>query len=453
MATRARPVTERIDRTLSKRPPALKPVPDIERPAVDLGKILQRTTLAPNSLRPAELLDLQRTLGNRAVGVLLARSAASAPQIQAKLTVNAPGDEYEREADWVAEQVMRMPAVQREVLDEDEETAIMTKRLSLAASGAASEADPEFEQQLNASRGRGEPLPKDLREEFEGKFGADFSGVRIHRDAEADELNRSIQARAFTNRQDVFYRQGAYEPGSLSGQALIAHELTHVLQQRGGLEGRAVQRPPEIQAGRHGRGNTQQQKGIQGNKQPEKQGGQPGTKKSGKTQEQTKGEAKELDIRARLIGVGPASDASDLPYGVMDVIAGSSLNGTGGVVIVDLGGLKATDEQKNVVIDLLKNAHVQAGSATSTPWHKNEHGKLPRKQGKTPYLEFLIPGYKSKNLIERAVYDTQGRIVYLTCHYDTGSFVRLNGLPEDVKMELDRKAAEAKEWFPEQEEQ
>lgn len=452
MATRAHSVNERIDRALSKRPPALKSVPEVERPAVDLGKILQRTTLAPNSLRPAELLDLQRTLGNRAVGALLTRPAASPPLIQAKLTVNAPGDEYEREADRMAEQVMRMPAVQREVLDEEEETAIMTKRLSPAVSGAAFEANPEFEQQLNAGRGRGEPLPKDLREEFEGKFGADFSGVRIHRDAQADELNRSIQARAFTNRQDVFYRQGAYEPGSLSGQALIAHELTHVLQQRGGLEGRTAhtqQRPPEIQAGRQRGRNTQQQKGIQGNKQPEKQVGQPGTKKSGKVQEQTKGEVKELDIRARLKGVGPTSDASDLSYGVMDVIAGSSLNGTAGVVIVDFGSLKATDEQKNVVIELLKNVPVQAGSAKSTPWHKNEHGKLPRKQGRTPYLEFLISGYKSKNLIERAVYDTQDRIVYLTCHYDTGSFVRLDGLPDDVKMEMDRRAEEAREWFPE----
>jgi hypothetical protein len=113
MATRAHPVNDRIDKTLSKRPPEPTPVPEIERPAVNLAKILQRTTLAPNSLRPAELLHLQRTLGNRAVGAILARPAASSPLIQAKLTVNAPGDEYEREADRVAlrreEQVRTSP--------------------------------------------------------------------------------------------------------------------------------------------------------------------------------------------------------------------------------------------------------------------------------------------------------------------------------------------------------
>ncbi|MGH8564161.1 MAG: eCIS core domain-containing protein [Gammaproteobacteria bacterium] len=231
MATRAHPVNDRIDRTLSKRPPEPTPVPEIERPAVDLAKILQRTTLAPNSLRPADLLLLQRTVGNRAVGALLARPAVSPPLIQAKLTVNSPGDEYEREADRVAEQVMRMPAVQREALDEDEEPEIMTKREQAHAADGAFEAGEEFEQQLRATRRQGQPLPASLREEFETKLGADFSGVRIHTDALADQLNQSIQAQAFTTGRDVFFRQGAYDPESRSGQAVIAHELTHVVQQ------------------------------------------------------------------------------------------------------------------------------------------------------------------------------------------------------------------------------
>lgn len=67
-------------------------------------------------------------------------------------------------------------------------------------------------------------------------MGADFSGVRVHTDARADQLNQSIQAKAFTTGQDLFFRQGAYQPGSREGQALIAHELTHVVQQnRGGV--------------------------------------------------------------------------------------------------------------------------------------------------------------------------------------------------------------------------
>jgi hypothetical protein len=69
---------------------------------------------------------------------------------------------------------------------------------------------------------------------MERSFGADFSGVRVHADAEADSLNRSVQARAFTTGHDLFFRRGEYNPQSRSGQELIAHELTHVVQQNGG---------------------------------------------------------------------------------------------------------------------------------------------------------------------------------------------------------------------------
>jgi hypothetical protein len=73
-------------------------------------------------------------------------------------------------------------------------------------------------------------------------MGADFSGVKVHTDAQSDQLNKSIQAKAFTTGQDVFFRQGAYEPSSQGGQELIAHELTHVVQQNGGGK---VQRKPK----------------------------------------------------------------------------------------------------------------------------------------------------------------------------------------------------------------
>jgi hypothetical protein len=101
-----------------------------------------------------------------------------------------------------------------------------------------------FERQLNAARGQGLPLPHALRQDFETKFGADFGGVRIHTDAQSDQLNRSVQAKAFTAGQDIFFREGAYEPGSRPGQELIAHELTHVIQQRAtnGRENHLIQR-------------------------------------------------------------------------------------------------------------------------------------------------------------------------------------------------------------------
>ncbi len=253
MSNPAGVLLEHSHKTVSKRlhDATLAPLNSLQPPSP--GALLQRAALAPESLRPADLLRLQQTVGNRAVGGFLGRPSGQRPVMQAKLTVNAPGDEYEQEADRMAEQVMRMPAVQREELEgEDETHEIMSKREPAHAAGGAFEAGEEFEQQLRATQGRGRPLPHNLREEFETKFGADFRGVRIHTGALADRLNHSMQAQAFTAGQDVYFRHGTYDPGNRSGQAVIAHELTHVVQQ----SGRQVQRRSEGERGRNPRALT-----------------------------------------------------------------------------------------------------------------------------------------------------------------------------------------------------
>jgi hypothetical protein len=184
-------------------------------------------------IKPAgDILNLQRTLGNKVVGALLGRTCQR-PVIQAKLMVNEPGDQYEQEADRIAEHIMRMPVAQPgQQFEAADIPDILTKPLTVNPATAI-ETSPEFERQLHASRGYGEPLPPVLREDFGGKFGVDFSGVRIHANAVADQLNRSISALAFTAGQDVYFRHGAYNPQSRSGQELLAHELTHVVQQGG----------------------------------------------------------------------------------------------------------------------------------------------------------------------------------------------------------------------------
>lgn len=94
---------------------------------------------------------------------------------------------------------------------------------------------PEVEQAIQSKRGSGQDLDKGVRSQMESAMGADFSGVRVHTDAEADTLNRHLNARAFTTGQDIFFREGNYKPGSLTGRELLAHELTHVVQQTDGL--------------------------------------------------------------------------------------------------------------------------------------------------------------------------------------------------------------------------
>ena len=89
------------------------------------------------------------------------------------------------------------------------------------------------ERSIDRARGGGQGMDHGTRTRMESSFGADFAAVRIHTDAHADGLNQSLGARAFTTGRDVFFRHGEYNPGSSSGRELLAHELTHVVQQNG----------------------------------------------------------------------------------------------------------------------------------------------------------------------------------------------------------------------------
>jgi hypothetical protein len=101
-----------------------------------------------------------------------------------------------------------------------------------AVGGDSSDMDA-VERSIDQARGGGHGMDHGTRTGMEAAFGADFSGVRIHTDSRADGLSQSLSARAFTTGRDVFFRQGEYNPGSSSGRELLAHELTHVVQQNG----------------------------------------------------------------------------------------------------------------------------------------------------------------------------------------------------------------------------
>ena len=215
---------------------SLAPVGHTSQPA-----LLQRAQTAPETLSTANILSLQRTIGNRATIGLLSRSTG----LQAKLKLGPAGDKYEQEADHVADQVVRhmdhsQPTdtdVQRHV---DEEEMAQMKPLHGAEGG---EVESSVAQQIQSARGGGQPLNDGIRAKMEQGFGADFSGVRVHTGGQADTLNRSLNARAFTVGNDVFFGKGQYNPGSSSGQQLLAHELTHTVQQgAAGVQRQTVQR-------------------------------------------------------------------------------------------------------------------------------------------------------------------------------------------------------------------
>ncbi|HET6420524.1 MAG TPA: DUF4157 domain-containing protein [Geobacteraceae bacterium] len=103
---------------------------------------------------------------------------------------------------------------------------------------------PEVEDAIQSAKGSGRGLDGAARSIMEPVFGADFSNVRVHTGPQADSLNRTLSARAFTTGRDIFFRDGEYNPGSSSGRDLLAHELTHVVQQGEGIHGKfTVSRP------------------------------------------------------------------------------------------------------------------------------------------------------------------------------------------------------------------
>ncbi len=99
------------------------------------------------------------------------------------------------------------------------------------------ELDEDTATRVEKERGGGQALDRSAQEKVGTAMGYDFSAVHVHTSPEADALNRDLSAQAFTTGNDIFFREGAYDPNSSSGQELLAHEMTHVVQQSSGLTG------------------------------------------------------------------------------------------------------------------------------------------------------------------------------------------------------------------------
>jgi hypothetical protein len=184
-------------------------------------------------------------------------SPSRAPSIQTKMSVGPAGDRYEQEADQVARQVANrlhpskslpapsVPSAKPQKTPQASPAAESASRQSVwqrptGAHHQQGELTPEFAADIRRAQAGGQPLATPVRSAMEQAFGADFGAVRIHQSPQADALSRSIDARAFTLGQDVFFRQGAFQQDTVTGQGLLAHELTHVVQQSGGQVQRAL---------------------------------------------------------------------------------------------------------------------------------------------------------------------------------------------------------------------
>lgn len=219
---------------MSTRTPALVKAPEAKA-AKPAAQTRQPGIPASPLSTYEQIFQLQRTVGNHAVQRMYYSGL-----LQAKLRIGQPNDVYEQEADRVAERVMRMPepGIQRTCAPCasggppcpkcSEEEKLNIRRKSESSSSGSSVPD-----NFVSSPGSGQSLDKTTRDYFEPLFGADFSPVRLHTGEEAAESAGSINASAYTLGNKVVFGAGQYQPDTVRGRHLLAHELTHVVQQTG----------------------------------------------------------------------------------------------------------------------------------------------------------------------------------------------------------------------------
>lgn len=204
----------------------------------------------------SSILHLQRTIGNHAVLRLLQAnrekredrslistspcfahelthrlqqgSLIESGAIQTKLVIGQPNDIYEQEAGRVAAAIVRIPDTAIEEQPEGAEALLQAN----AHPEGAFEVPPEIETQISSEKGGGQSLPGPTQSFFGSKFGTDFVNVRVHTGSAANQLNKQLDSRAFTTGNHIFFREGEYNPDTSAGKRLLAHELTHVVQQK-----------------------------------------------------------------------------------------------------------------------------------------------------------------------------------------------------------------------------
>lgn len=259
--------------------PQPKPSPKTARPSATASKASHQEH--PHLQRPIGNPLVQRLLGANAEELetgsgtrpttFFAHDFSRIPvydqspaKVQTKLRANTPGDIYEQEADRVAGQVMRMPDSQLQrtcacygecprypAQQPVKEHAPLQIRGVQSNDTGESPAPPIVHDVL---RSPGQPLDSETRMYFQPRFGRDFSQARVHTDAKAAKSARAVNALAYTVGQDVVFGAGRYTPCTTRGRRLLAHELTHTIQQ-GAHKGDRLSRVPDAGGIREGRYN------------------------------------------------------------------------------------------------------------------------------------------------------------------------------------------------------
>lgn len=194
---------------------------------------IQRNPIFESEAEPnIQTKPLTATLSSRAP--FIQPQCEACEQEEQLQKMDDPGEEEQLQMEPIFNSAAPPPddnTIQRKCAAYDAEDEMLQTKSDGAAAPAAS---PSLESRLQSSKGGGSPLPEHTRSQMEGAIGADFSGVRVHTDCSAVQMNKELGAEAFTHGSDVYFGEGKFDTRSTEGQRLLGHELTHTLQPSAG---------------------------------------------------------------------------------------------------------------------------------------------------------------------------------------------------------------------------
>lgn len=225
------PATKRIQRQAEEEEPAAK---RIQRQAEEEEPAAKRIQRQAEEEEPAAKRIQRQAEEEEPAAKRIQRQAQeeepAAKRIQRQAEEEEPAAKrIQRQAE---EEEPAAKRIQRQA-EEEEPAAKKNSSEKKDNSKGAPESMESVEAMIQETKGQGMPLPEEVKNELETKMQADFSNVRIHTDAKAIELSAMLNAQAFTHGYDIYFNMGKYDPYSTEGKHLLAHELTHVVQQKG----------------------------------------------------------------------------------------------------------------------------------------------------------------------------------------------------------------------------
>jgi hypothetical protein len=219
---------KKIRRMAEEEEPAAKRIQKQEEEEAAQTKRLQKQEEEEEEMQPKRIQkqEEEEAQARRIQKQEEEEEAAQPKRIQKQEEEEAQAKRIQKQEEEEAAQAM---LIQRQEIQNHSETGIQRKGAKKKGQGS----QVELEKMIQQSKGQGMALPEDVRSEMEAEFGADFSSVSIHTGPLAVKMTQMLQAHAFTHGHDIYFNEGRFNPKSPKGRELLAHELTHVVQQKG----------------------------------------------------------------------------------------------------------------------------------------------------------------------------------------------------------------------------